>query len=223
MRRKQALENEHVYHVMNKSIAGYKIFNDEIDYRRMLRLIEYFSISDALPKFSYFLKRCEDMGKTFESYLDQCFPDPNRSTDVLAYCLMPTHVHFILRQRKRSGIATFMSNVLNSYSRYFNIKHKRKGPLWVGKFKNVMIESDDQLWHLSRYVHLNPVTSYLTDKAEDWNFSSYLEYITPSGVHRPLCSYGEYLQIKPRQYRAFVEDQADYQRDLAAIKNLILE
>lgn len=223
MRRKQALENDQIYHVMNKSIAGYKIFNTEADYRRMMRLIEYFSIAGSLPKFSYFLKRSEEVSQTFETYLDQCFPNPSRVVDIVAYCLMPTHVHFVLRQRKQSGIATFMSNVLNSYARYFNLRHKRKGPLWVGKFKNVMTESDDQLWHLSRYVHLNPTTAHLVDRAEDWSFSSYLEYITPSSVKRPLCSYDDLLETTPRAYRAFVEDQADYQREPAIIKHLILE
>jgi putative transposase len=77
---------------------------------------------------------------------------------------MPTHIHLVLRQLKDGGISKFMSNILNSYSRYFNIKHNRKGPLWEGRFRKVLVGSDEQLLHLTRYVHLNPVTACLVDK-----------------------------------------------------------
>lgn len=223
MQRKEALEPGEVYHVMNKSIAGYKVFNTDDDYTRIIQALEYFSIADPLPKFSYFLQRSREVGKTFSAYLDQCFPKPKRLTRLVAYCFMPTHLHLLLVPLTRDGVAKMMSNVLNSYARYFNIKHKRQGRLWSGPFKNVYAGSDEQLWHLTRYVHLNPVTAHLVEKSEDWPFSSYREYITPSKVTWPLCDYREMLDIKPRVYRLFVEDQINYQRELAEIKALLLE
>lgn len=223
MLRKHPLEMGETFHVMNKSIAGFKIFNSSNDYQRMLQALEYFSIADQLPKFSYFLNRSKESGKTFEEYLDQCFPNPNRRIQIVAYCFMPTHFHLILIAKKRNGITDAMHDAISSYSHYFNIKHKRRGPLWVGPFKNVLVESDDQLWHLTRYLHLNPVTAHLVDKAEDWQFSSYPEYINPSLVSRRLCDYKELLEIKPHSYKKFVEDQKDYQRELAIIKHLTLE
>lgn len=208
---------------MNKSIAGYRIFNTTSDYERMLQVLEYFTVADRLPKFSYFLQRSKDVGKTFSSYFDQCFPKPKRLVKIIAYCFMPTHFHLILTSLTKNGIATMMSNVLNSYARYFNVKHERHGPLWVGPFKNVHVDSDEQLWHLTRYLHLNPVTARLVAKPERWFFSSYLEYVTPSKVKRPLCEYNDLLDVQPRLYRFFVEDQIDYQRELAQIKHLVLE
>lgn len=208
---------------MNKSIAGFKIFNSENDYQRMLQALEYFSIADSLPKFSYFLKRSHEAGKTFAEYLDQCFPEPKRRVQLVAYCLMPTHFHLVFIPKKTTGATEMMHDVLNSYARYFNIKHKRRGHLWAGPFKNVQMETDEQLSHLTRYVHLNPVTAYLTDKAENWAFSSYHEYVTPARRKRHLCEYKELLNVQPRQYRKFVEDHVDYQRELANIKSLILD
>ena len=208
---------------MNKSIAGFKIFNANNDYHRMLQALEYFSIADQLPKFSYFLQRSEEIGKSFESYLDQCFPNPKRRIQIISYCFMPTHFHLVLIAKKEKGITNAMHDTLSSYSHYFNINHKRRGPLWVGPFKNVLVESDEQLQHLIRYIHLNPVTAHLTDKAEDWQFSSYKEYIMPSKVKRKLCSYEGLFEIKPTPYQKFVEDQVDYQRELAKIKRLTLE
>ena len=222
MQRKYPLEKDEVYHLMNKSIAGYKIFNTDLDYQRMLWLIEYFSISESLPKFSYFLTRSEEVGKTFEAYLDQCFDNPKRNMQVIAYCLMPTHIHLAIKPL-RNDTSQAISNVLNSYARYFNIRHKRSGRLWTGPFKNVLVESDEQLWHLTRYLHLNPVTARLVDKAEDWKFSSYHEYVTPAKASRKICEYKDLLEINPRSYRKFVEDQVDYQRELAQVKHLMLE
>lgn len=223
MKRRCPIERGEVYHVMNKSIAGYKIFNTRSDYERALHTLEYFSIAGRLPKFSYFLQRSHEEGKTFSMYLDQCFPKPNRLVQLVAYCFMPTHLHLLVIPRAKSGVAQMMSNALNSYTRYFNVKHERRGPLWVGRFKNVHVESDEQLWHLTRYLHLNPVTAHLVDKPERWLFSSYLEYVTPSRVRRPLCEYRDLLDVRPRSYRAFVEDHIDYQRELERVKHLILE
>lgn len=223
MLRKDPLEVGEVYHVMNKSIAGFKIFNGDDDYGRLLHTLEYFAIDEAIPKFSYFLDRGREANRTFELYLDQCFPNPNRRADLVAYCLMPTHFHLILKPRIENGISLMMHDALNSYSHYFNIKHKRKGPLWVGPFKNVLVDSDEQLQHLTRYLHLNPATAQLVKKPEDWLFSSYPEYITPNKVKRPICHFSELLDFKPCEYRKFVEDQADYQRELAQIKHLTLE
>lgn len=223
MQRKQPLEVGEIYHVMDKSIAGFKIFNTENDCQRMMQTLEYFSIAGSLPKFSYFLQRSKETNKSFEEYLDQCFPNPPRRVQIIAYCLMPTHFHLVLKPLKKNGASQMLHDVLNSYAKYFNVRHKRNGRFWAGPFKNVLVESDEQLRHLTRYVHLNPVTGRLRDKAEDWQSSSYREYITPSKVRRPLCQFKDLLDIKPRQYRKFVEDQIDYQRHLATIKKLLLE
>ena len=71
------------------------------------------------------------------------------------------HLHLILRQLADNGISKFMANLSDSYVSCFNVKHKRKGPLFQGRFKAITVESDEQLIHLSRYIHLNPYTSYV--------------------------------------------------------------
>ena len=75
--------------------------------------------------------------------------------EIICYCLMPNHLHLLLRQLMDGGISKFMSNFANSYTRYFNTKSKRKGPVFEGKFKAKRIETDEQLLHLSRHIHLN--------------------------------------------------------------------
>jgi len=75
--------------------------------------------------------------------------------------------------------------------------------------------------HLTRYIHLNPVTASLVKKPEDWNFSSYKEYLGESP--RKICEFEEFIPIGKNEYKLFVEERIDYQKELAKIKHLLLE
>ena len=141
--------------------------------------------------------------------------------EIIAYCIMPTHIHLILKQSKKYGISKFMNNILDSYTRYFNTKHKRKGPLWETRFKNILVETDEYLLHLTRYIHLNPVTANLVDKPEDWLVSSYNEYLLRVG--NKVCEYNDVLNINPVSYKKFVDDRISYQKELAKIKHLLFD
>lgn len=115
----------------------------------------------------------------------------------------------------------YISKVENSFSRFFNLKFKRKGPLWQSRFRAIKIKTNEQLLHVHRYTHLNPTTSELVDRAEDWILSSYRDFI-----ENPIFLKREIKEISisdPDSYKKFVEDQKDYQRNLKKIKNLLLE
>lgn len=219
MRRKIQLANNNFYHVYNRSIAHYKIFNNS-DYQRMLQLIKYFQIESPPTKFSYYINSALIQKIGFEAGFNSIAKDQNKNSMIIAYCLMPTHIHLILQQLQNNGISNFMSKILNSYTRYFNTKHKRKGPLWESKFQNILIENDEQLLHLTRYIHLNPVTAKLVDKPEEWDYSSYNEYISNGNI---LCQYDEILDIDPKRYRTFVNERISDQKLLAKIKKLTIE
>jgi putative transposase len=216
--RKYSLETGEVYHVMTKSIAGYEVFGNMKDRTRMLLTIKYYQEKEPGVRFSYFIQEKNDSGN---QGIDLQTKD--RIVDVIAYCLMPTHLHLILKQLKENGISIFMSKVLNSYTRYLNTKRGRKGPLWEGRFKNVLVEDDEQLLHLTRYIHLNPVTALLVEAPEDWEASSYREYVGLSAPEQNLCAYGDLLEIEPTEYREFVMSRKDYQRELACLKRVVLE
>jgi len=221
--RKDPLVTGEVYHVMNKSIAGFKIFNSDNDYLRMQRMMIYFQTAELLPKFSQFLELKHIREDGFETAFREIASDSKQHIQIIAYCFMPTHLHLVTKQLIKNGISTFMANILNSYARYFNTKYERKGPLWVGRFKNVHVDTDEQLLHLTRYIHLNSTIAKLVNKAEDWKWSSYKEYINPKSIEHPLCKFSEFIDMKPTTYRKFVEDEVDYQRELTQIKKLTLE
>lgn len=136
---------------------------------------------------------------------------------------MPTHFHLILKQLKENGISRFVNLILKSYSKYFNEMHKRKGPLWEGRFKNVLVKSDEQLLHLTRYIHLNPVSACSVNNPEDWKFSSFREYIDLLEKDRRICEFTNYINMEKSMYEKFVKDRIDYQKKLEMIKHLILE
>jgi len=205
-----------VYHVFNKSIAGYRIFNNDTEFIRMKEVVSYYQWEVRETKFSRW-RNTKNKGIVERNAKD------DKLIDIIAYCVMPTHFHLILKQLKDKGISVFMSQISNSYTRYFNLKHKRKGPLWEKEFQNVLVSTDEQFLHLTRYIHLNPVTAFLADKPEDWPVSSYREFLEEVEDGEKICSFKNILDITPKQYKTFVDDRISYQRGLGKIKHLILE
>lgn len=216
--RKYPLVNGQYYHIFSRSIAKYIVFNIQNDYDRFNDLINLYRFIDFNYKYSNFLNLKIKMQKNVIDGLDK----DKKLVEIVAYCIMPTHIHLLLKQIVDNGISKYMAKILNSYTRYFNLKHHRKGPLWEGHFNNILVNSDEQLLHLTRYIHLNPTSAGLVEKPDDWKYSSYIEYINPE-ITSGICNFDGLFDLNPTQYRKFVNDQKSYQRDLAIIKGIIIE
>jgi len=223
MKNNQDLIPEQYYHIFNKSIANFTIFNDEREYQRMLYTLQYYQPINQECSLAHFLQSdlVNKIGLHF--YFTKSLKNDEKLIEIIAYCLMPTHIHLIVKQLTDGGISKFMNNSLNSYTRYFNKRHNRLGPLWVGRFKRVLIETDEQLHHVSRYIHLNPTTANLIKKPEDWPYSSYREYVEIVNKNLRITPGLSTFNMSLSDYKKFVEDQIEYQKELANIKHLILE
>ncbi len=219
--RKVPLETGKVYHILNKSIAGFKIFSRKKDFLRGIETIKYYQRNKQPFKLSRAIEIRKQKKKPLEKRMRKKLAGTKMLVGIVCYCLMPTHIHLVLKQLQDKGISIFMNNVENSYTRYFNTSRDRKGPLWQGPFKNILVESDGQLYHLTRYIHLNPVTAYLVENPEDWQFSSYKEYLLDA--KEKICNYEDYIDIETDSYREFVESRVCDQRELQRIKDLLLE
>ena len=186
----------------------------------MLEVLKLYQFSNFKYRYSKFT---ELESKLQNDIWLKISAENKRLVEILAYCLMPTHIHLILKQIIKNGITKYMARVLNSYSRYFNLIHKRIGPLWSGRFKSVLVDTDEQLLHLTRYIHLNPTSAGMSAKPEDWLFSSYREYINLLHKEDNLCRFGDRLDISPEKYQRFVDNQQDYQKKLSQIKKYLID
>lgn len=208
------LVNGEIYHIFNRGSDMRDIFLQTRDYRRFKQTFFYYQFLGPKPRFS-------NLTKYKISNFNPLSND--KWVDTLCYCLMPNHFHFLTRQLKEKGIATFISQLSNSYTKYFNTKYKRIGALFQGVFKAVRIETDEQLIHTSRYIHLNPVVADVSKKLELYPWSSYSEYTRP--LTTGLCSVNEILSLFPsrEKYQEFINDQIDYARSLEIIKHQLLD
>ena len=98
------------------------------------------------------------------------------SVDIIAYCLMPNHYHLLV-YLKTDHFSNLMQVFSLSYAKAINKRYQRVGSLFQGRFQAIHVEREEYLLNLTRYIHLNPVQASLVKKAEDWEFSSYQEYI----------------------------------------------
>ncbi len=197
------LANEEIYHIYSRSIAGYEILNKDNDRNRMLKGLTHYKKEKVPINLSKYVSADEDMKAFYDGLMD----DTENIVQILAYCLMPTHLHLILKQLQNKGISNFMSNLLNSYTRYFNTKYKRKGPLWESRFNRVLVKTDEQLLNLSGYIHINPVRKELVVNPEDWLFSSYREYLGMIEDGKRMCDFSDCIDIKGEKYKIYVENK----------------
>lgn len=221
-RRKEFLVNGEYYHIYNRSTAGITIFSGVRALERALGLLDYYRFPQEI-KYSRFLT----LGKEEKNIYEKEFRKKEPIVSVFAFSLMPNHYHLLLRQLANEGIREYISNFQKGYAKYINLKRKRFGSVFQGPFKVKHIESEEYLLHLSRYIHLNPVTSYLIE-IEDLEKDSRtsLPFYSKENVNaRNFVDTIFLIKIvgSYKKYKKFILNQADYQRKLAKIKELLLE
>lgn len=218
--RQVPLVNDQIYHIFNRGIAGSSTFLSARDYERAMDTIGYYRFRKPVVKFSRFAEAKEEVRDHFNSQLNR----NEKLVEIYAYCLMPNHFHILLGQNIDNGISKFMGMFGNSYTKYFNKKHKRFGSLFSNRFKSVLIEDDVQFTHISRYIHLNPLTSRVVKdlaSLRDYKWSSFPDYAVLN--KESFCNTDRILSLfgKRDSYLDFVEDQADYQLSLELIKHVL--
>lgn len=142
------------------------------------------------------------------------------AADVIAYCLMPNHYHFLVYLRG-ADLSEKMGYLSLSYTKAINKRFQRSGGLFQGPFQSIHVDAEAYLLNLSRYIHLNPVKAGLVQRPEDWDFSSYQEY-----VERRRGTLPQYQGLQQQAggataYQAFVESESVLMP--AAIQDLMLD
>lgn len=183
------------YHIYARGISKSKIFLDADDYAAFLNL------------FRRYLSHEQQHDR-----LGVPYPHLFSKVELLCFCLMSNHFHLLIYQEESGAMQQLMRGIMTSYSRYFNKKYDRSGPLFETRYKASLIHDQKYLEHITRYIHLNP------KEWRNYKYSSlpfYLglqeaEWLVPDKI---LCLF------KGRsEYLAFVEDYEDNKRMLDLMK-----
>lgn len=215
------LVNGEYYHIFNRGVAYLPTYSRKKDYERFITCLEYYRHNNLPCKLSRFLQSPKESQTEIQSTLEK---EHDQRVAIISFSLMPNHFHLLIKQNTENGISSFMTHLINSYTRYFNTKYKRVGPIYQGVFKAVHIETDEQLLHLSRYIHLNPLVSRIVTKKDFLKFpwSSLQDFLNNNSGFidtEPVLSHFS----SKKDYLQFVLDQVDYGKELEKIKHLILE
>lgn len=220
--RRVIFANDEIYHVFNRGIEKRPTFTNKREFDRAVQTLDFYRFNDSKIKLSKLLTLPLDERTKFMKNIKKEF---QKIVEIICFCLMPNHFHLLLKQKKDNGLSIFLANITNSYTKYFNAKHERVGPLFQGLFKAVHIGTEEQLIHVSRYIHLNPVSSFLIEanELENYQWSSYPEYI--SDDRNNISNKDLIMNIfgSKNKYKKFVLDQVEYARELEQIKHLIME
>ena len=221
MKRPVPLTTSTPHHIYSKSICHFQIFNNPDEYTRFFMLLRYYRFEGLKMPFSKFMRWIEQNKLNFEDTFTHETRNLSESIYILTYCLMPTHFHLILHQTENDKIKRFIQKVCGSYSLYFNLRHNRNGPLWQSRFGNSVINNQQELLETSRYVHLNPTTAYLVDRAENWPYSSFREYTKiKESLFPALCHTEDILKnISIKKYTQFVNNHVEVERQLKKQKH----
>jgi len=177
--RKTKFQTSQYYHIYNRGVDKRKIFMDENDYLKFiynlnilnndLTKLERDNFIDeykeqANPALSAGAALSAETVKIFEQI--KILKELPKLADIICYCIMPNHYHFMLKQLRKNGISKFMHKLANSYGHYLNIRYKRSGSLMEGVFKSIHINKDSYLLYLPGYINGNPEIHKIA-KAED--------------------------------------------------------
>jgi len=226
--RKTPLVTDQIYHIFNRGLSGAPIFSGIKSYRRFMSCLMYYRFQKPPLKLSHFLVQSRE-----DQYdiLYKLSANDDKLVEIFCFCLMPNHFHLLIKQVADKGISNFMRVITNSYSSYFNLTKKRLGPLLQGIFKSVRIETDEQLLHVSRYIHINPLTGHivLREKLTSFPWSSLPEYLRKESLSEEETS--KYINksivlshfTSVKGYKRFILDYADYKISQANFQHLFLE
>jgi len=144
-----------------------------------------------------------------------------KAFDLYGYCLMTNHIHMLIRPREGS-ISRIVQSLLVSHTQRFHLFHRSCGHVWQGRFKSPVIQDDDHLLTVLRYIEANPLRAKLVEQAGDYPWSSFAYHGRgeSNALLDPLLPYtalAAYPAVRQRRWSAYVQ-QTPEEAELAAIR-----
>lgn len=218
------------YHIYNRGVDKRKIFYDENDQSRFVKLLY---LANSSKSFNF-----TDL---YKNNPNKAFGEINKGDEVAhigAWCLMPNHFHILVKEPyleleagpqdkvlQHSKISIFMHKLQTGYSMYFNAKYQRKGALFEGNFKAQHIDSDPYLEFIYSYIHLNPIgiidkgwkEKKIKDKAKAKQFLNDYEYSSYQDYSRGERDEG--LILNKKEFPEFFSTASDFERMIDSLIN----
>lgn len=173
---KQYLDDGY-YHIYNRGVEKRKIFLDKQDHSVFLSYLKTYllpkNIQELQEKLTDKTISYKEKDKIIKLLRLNNFSE---EITLLAYCLMPNHFHFFIKQKNYQSIDKFMNSLATRYTMYFNRKYKRVGSLYQDVYKAILLSHEEHFLHLSRYIHKQAL-SLQGDALQEHYPSSYLEYL----------------------------------------------
>lgn len=238
--RKLRFANEEIYHIVMRAIDGIDLFRSEQDYLRMIHdLFEFNDINPAPSIFrvNYHRHNSNVTKSDFVTLRNRLKKERKLLVEILAFCLIPNHVHLLVRQLRENGISKFIQK-FGGYALYYNKKYKRRGHLFQDRFRAIHIKTNEQLQTVFVYIHTNPVAIIFPkwkekgikdfkkakNFTENYRWSSYSDYLGKKNF--PSITSREFLKKvmgEPRDCRKFVNDWLKYKLELADLNEVAIE
>jgi putative transposase len=141
--------------------------------------------------------------------------------ELYGYCLLNNHFHLLIRPRE-AAISRIMQSLLVSHTQHYHKHYRSGGHVWQGRFKSPVIQNDEHLLTVLRYIEANPLRARIVERAQDYPWSSYRAHGLgePNPLLDPLITYeglSSYAKVRRDKWSAIVH-QPIADETLAAIR-----
>lgn len=185
-----------LYHVMLRGINKQDIFECKDDYWKFIKLMHHM---------------CHPLDETDHPVPPHCC--------LYAYCLMPNHVHLLIKDYDGS-LAELIKSLAIPYAHYYNKKYERIGHFFQDRFKSEPVNDWEYFVTLLRYIHQNPVAGNLVSDVNDYTWSSWREYVNPMRCSMPICATQSVLTRLPiDELKALVAEPLPKAQKILEINN----
>lgn len=175
------------FHAYNRGANKALVFLDDQDYQNFIYRAKILLGLVPLPK------RTSKGGIRLK-------PLPLNALEILCFCLMPNHFHFLAKQNKVDGLKIFFHRLCTSYSSYFNKRYEHSGHVFQGIYKSKNVLDDSYLTQLTAYIHLNPAQPF------KWKYSSMCTYMGEDrlALANPQM-FMDMHKLTPKVYKKFLQ------------------
>lgn len=199
------------YHIYNRGVNKAPVFLDHQDYLVFMSFLkDYLTPPRPITE--------EELLTMSTPYIRKNY---YREISLLAFVLMPNHFHLELRQKQGHSIELFMRSLLTRYVKYFNRRHERVGHLFQAVYKGTLVNRDEYLLWVSRYIHRNSLEMLTKGQGLiDYPYSSY-----PCYLGKQNLSWVESREIlsQVKNYQNFVENNSQDNEEPQVLAELTLE